>query len=74
MSAPGSAERQGAAAACRNNQHELYEMAERLSRLRNELPDMNDRWTVLEAERWIKHAASICRIAADGLYKKEEQK
>ena len=71
MSAPGTPKCDAAAAACRNAQHELYEIAERLSQLRNELPSRDDRWLMLDAEMAVKSAASVCQKAADKLYKEE---
>lgn len=73
MMSYGQPARDAAAAACRNTQHELDEISEQLTRLRNELPDMRDRWAVLYATTQIERARDACHAAADDLYKEEEK-
>lgn len=73
MSAPGTPKRDAAAAACRNAQHELAEIADRLRAARVGLTGEEGRWALLDAIRHVYYAVDACRAAADALYRDEEE-
>ena len=70
---PGQPRRDAAAAACRNAQHELVEIAERLRAARAGLTGEEGKWALLDAARRVYYAADACRAAADALYQDEEE-
>lgn len=74
MIKPGNPKRDAAAAACRNAQHELDELAEHLTQVRNGLTHTTDIWMMQYAEDAIRDAQEVCRETADALYREEETK
>ena len=71
MIKPGNPKRDAAAAACRNAQHELDELAERLTQVRNDLTHTTDIRMMQYTEDVIRDAQKACRETADVLYREE---